>query len=47
MKLEKMSKDEFENELPNKIVNIVEKILDSNNENKAGQTKNTYTKSNA
>ena len=32
----KMSKNEFENEQSNKIINIVEKILDFNNQNQEG-----------
>ena len=34
--IEKMSKNKFENEQWNKIVNIVEKILDFNNQNQEG-----------
>ena len=34
--IRKMSKNEFENEQSNKIVNIVEKILDFNNQNQEG-----------
>ena len=35
--IEKMSKNKFENEQWNKIVNIVEKILDFNNQHQTGQ----------